>query len=76
MPDVVIVEDVTLSRFVHGKGIDLVFVVVGYDDFRWTPHRSCRCVAIKAESVLDHFLGSHPSDPAFIGAEITDIEST
>ena len=31
--DALIVEDVTLTRFVHGEAIQFVFVVVGDDDF-------------------------------------------
>ena len=33
MPDAVIVEDVTLTRFAHREAIYFVFVIVGYDDF-------------------------------------------
>jgi hypothetical protein len=33
MPDAVIVEDVTLTRFAHREAFDFVFVIVGYDDF-------------------------------------------
>ena len=33
MPDAVIVEDVTLTRFAHREAIHFVFVIVGDDDF-------------------------------------------
>jgi hypothetical protein len=33
MPDAIVVEDVTLTRFAHREAIDLVFIIVGYDDF-------------------------------------------
>jgi hypothetical protein len=33
MPDAIIVEDVTLTRFVHREAIQFVFVIVGDDDF-------------------------------------------
>jgi len=33
MPDAIIVEDVTFTRFAHGEAIYFVFVIVGYDDF-------------------------------------------
>ena len=32
MPDAIIVEDVTLTRFAHREAIQFVFVIVGYDD--------------------------------------------
>jgi hypothetical protein len=33
MPDAIIVEDVTLTRFAHREAIHFLFVIVGYDDF-------------------------------------------
>jgi hypothetical protein len=33
VPDTIIVEDVTLTRFAHREAIQFVFVIVGYDDF-------------------------------------------
>jgi len=33
MPDAIIVEDVTLTRFAHCEAIHFLLVIVGYDDF-------------------------------------------
>src|SRR5579864_1641428 len=33
MPDAIIVEDVTLTRFAHREAIHFMFLIVGYDDF-------------------------------------------
>jgi|SRR5579863_2936525 hypothetical protein len=33
MPDAIIVEDVTLTRFAHREAIHFLLVIVGYDDF-------------------------------------------
>jgi hypothetical protein len=33
MPDAIIVEDVTLTRFTHREAIHFPLVIVGYDDF-------------------------------------------
>jgi hypothetical protein len=32
MPDAIVVEDVTLTRFAHREAVHFLFVVVGYDD--------------------------------------------
>jgi hypothetical protein len=33
MPDAIIVEDVTLTRFAHREAIHFLLVIVGHDDF-------------------------------------------
>jgi hypothetical protein len=33
MPDAIIVEDVTLTRFAHREAVHFLLVMVGYDDF-------------------------------------------
>jgi hypothetical protein len=33
VPDAIIVEDVTLTRFAHRETIHFLLVIVGYDDF-------------------------------------------
>ena len=33
MPDTIIVEDVTLTRFAQREAIHFLLVIVGYDDF-------------------------------------------
>jgi hypothetical protein len=33
MPDAIIIEDVTLTRFAHGEAIHFPLVIVGDDDF-------------------------------------------
>ena len=34
VPDAIIVEDVTLTRFAHREAIHFVLLIVGYDDHR------------------------------------------